>query len=87
MKRLSLTLLLLIFAVALFPAFCPPDDEALRQGPGLNDIYSHVLFGLTNTFHDVNHNLTWVRTYNTTAGPIGLLPNIPSSLETRAPPA
>ena len=86
-KRLSLVLLILICAPALFVAYYPPDDEALRQGSTLTDIYSQLLFGLTNPVYDFSHNLTWERAYHVAVRPTGLHPNIPSSLETRAPPA
>ncbi len=49
-KRLSLILLILIFALALFSAYYPPDDEALRQGSTLTDIYDQLLFGVTILF-------------------------------------
>jgi len=86
-KRLSLVLLILIFTPAVFLAYCPPDDEALRQSSTLTDICSQLLFGLTSPFYDFSHNLTWVRADHAAADSTGLRPNIPSSLETRAPPA
>jgi len=86
-KRLSLILLILIFTLALFPAYYPPDDDALRQSSMLTDIYNQLLFGVTNTFYEFSHDLTWVRAYHSAAGPTGLHQNITSSLETRAPPA
>jgi hypothetical protein len=86
-KRLSLVLLILIFTLALFPAYYPPNDEAFRQISTLTDIYSQLLFGATNPFYDFSHNLTWVRAYHSVAGPTSLHQNLPSSSETRAPPA
>ncbi len=86
-KHLSLVLLILIFTLALFPAYYPTDDEAFRQSSTLADIYSQILFGVTNPFYDFSHNLTWVLAYHTVAGPTNLHQNIQSSLETRAPPA
>ncbi len=86
-KRLSLVLLILICAPAFFVAYYPPDDEALRQSSTLADIYSQLLFGLSNPVYDSSHNLTWERAYHPDVRPSGLHPHILSSLETRAPPA
>ncbi len=86
-KRLSLAILILIFTCALYPAYYPPDDEALRQNSTFTDIYSQLLFGVTNPFYDFSHNLAWVRAYHAVAGPTDLHQNIPASLEIRAPPA
>ncbi len=86
-KRLSLALLILIFSCALFPAYYAPDDEALRQSPTLTDIYSQLVFGITNPYYDFSHNLTWMRAHHAGVDPTGPHQNIPSSLETRAPPA
>ncbi len=86
-KRLSLVLLIFIFTPALFLAYYPSDDEALRQSSTLTDLYGQLLFGITTPFYDFSHNLTWVRADQAPAGPTGLRQTIPSSLETRAPPA
>ncbi len=86
-KRLSLAILILIFTCALYPAYYPPDDEALRQSSTFTDIYGQLLFGLINPFCDFSHNLAWGRAYHAVAGPTEFHQNIPTSLETRAPPA
>lgn len=85
-KRFALLFIVLIFVLALVPAYYPPNDEALRQNSPLCDIYSQP-FTATGTFYDFNHNQGWTAISLSLVISYRLPQSIPSSTETRAPPA
>ncbi len=85
-KRIALLFLAVLFILALIPAFYPAEDEAPRRDCPFCNAYGQLLTAL-NIFFDFRHEFCWSKT-STSLEIACQLPNaLPSSSETRAPPA
>ena len=85
-KRIALFFVVLLFLLALVPAYYPAEDEALHGDSSFSKAYAQV-FAAENTFYFLDHDFSLVETVplpkTTGCLPIVLF----SSSETRAPPA
>jgi hypothetical protein len=85
-KRITILLVSTLFLLALFPAFYPLEDEALRENGFFSKSYGQ-LFAAIIAFYDFGFNLCSLTTASSLEIPC-VLPNaLPASSETRAPPA
>ncbi len=85
-KRIAFLFLTVLFIMALVPAFYPAEDEAPRRDCPFCSAYGQLLTAL-NTFFDFGHDLCWTRTSASLEIACNLPNSLPSSSETRAPPA
>jgi hypothetical protein len=84
-KRFAL-LFLLIFVLALAPAYYPPDDETARLTSPLSGDYSQ-LFTPTGTLSDFNHDQSWTGVSLSWDIPYLFPQYVRSLTAARAPPA
>ncbi len=85
-KRIALLFVAILFILALIPAFYPVEDEALSKDCAFCNAYDQ-LFTTSNAFYDFEHNLCWIKTPPSFVIPCNLPKPLPSTAETRAPPA
>ncbi len=85
-KKIALLFVVLLFFLALVPAFYPVEDECLLKDSSVSRAYSH-LYAALNIPYGFDCHLGWIRR------PLAInaswsLPNVfYLSTETRAPPA
>jgi hypothetical protein len=85
-KRIALLVVVVLFFLALIPAFYPVEDEVLSKGSSAYSAYSqlYTAFNITCGF---DCHLGWTRNFSTLDAS-WYLPSVHhSSTETRAPPA
>ncbi|HUK99902.1 MAG TPA: hypothetical protein VLX29_03515 [Nitrospirota bacterium] len=85
-KRIALLSVVIIFVLALIPAFYPVEDEVLPNDSSVYRAYGQ-LYTAYNIVHDFGCTLGWAKT-SLKFDAFWTLPNVlPSSAENRAPPS
>ena len=85
-KRIALLFVAVLFILALIPVFYPVEDETLRNDCPFCKAYNQ-LFAASNAFYEFDPNFCWIRTSSSLEISCNLPKALPSSTETRAPPA
>jgi len=85
-KRIALLFVVVLFFLALIPAFYSVEDEILSKGSSAFSAYSQ-LYTAFNIAYDFDCHLGWTRSYSTLDTSWHLPSVLHSSTETRAPPA
>jgi hypothetical protein len=83
-KHVAIIVAALLLTIVLVPAFCQSDCDS--QGPNYCDGY-YQIFALASPFVHFEHDLKWVNTPYFSEVPEILPQVLPSSADTRAPPA
>ena len=84
-QRITFLLIASLFLLALIPAFCPMEDDSLRENGFFSK--SGQFFTAVIAFYDFGFNLCSQRTNSSLGTPCILPFPLPASRETRAPPA
>jgi hypothetical protein len=85
-KRIALLIVGILFALALIPAFYPVEDDALLKDSTVCRAYGQIYTAVTDAFN-FDCILGWTRNSSTLKTSWNLPNVLPSSAETRAPPA
>ncbi len=84
-KRIAFLFVVVLLFVALVPAFCPFEDDALLKDTPAGRAYSQ-LFTALNIAYDFDCHIDWTRN-SSTLDAVWYVPSVfHSSTETRAPP-
>jgi hypothetical protein len=85
-KRLVVIFIAVLFIIAIVPALYQPADATPRKSSSYGDAYDQ-LFTAAYTPNDLNYRQSWIRVFNSFETSYNLPKALPSSAETRAPPA
>ncbi len=85
-KKIAFLVLAVLFVLSLVPAFYPAEDEAPRRDCPFCNAYGQLLTAL-NSFFDFGTDIGWSKTSASLEIACNLPNSLPSSSETRAPPA
>ncbi len=85
-KRIAILFIVILFILALVPAFHLFEDEALQKNCPFCNAYDQ-LFTASNAFYQFDGNVYWIKTSSSQEILHSLPKTFLSPAETRAPPA